>query len=114
MRPIYPGMKARMIDGSTAMVTDVLIDRNDHTPRYVVLSAHGYFGPDVLVPFSAVWRVDNDVHISLNGSEVAAAPRFDLYEHCHVGGLASRSAWRHGADRRFTPDANLRARSVKH
>lgn len=113
MKPVYPGMKARMSDGSNATVTDVLIDRNDHTTRYLVLSANGYFGPDVLAPFSAVWRVDEEAHLSLTGSEVTALPRFDLYEHCHVGGLSSRSAWRYGADRRFTPDANLRARSVK-
>ena len=112
MRPIYPGMKARMSDGSTATVTDVLIDSKDHTTQYLVLSANGYFGPDVLVPFSALWRVDEEAHVSLSGSEVAALPRFDLYEHCHVGGLASRSAWRHGADRRFTPGPKGRASSV--
>ena len=47
MKPIYPGMKARMSDGSTATVTDVLIDRREHAPRLLVLSANGYFGPDV-------------------------------------------------------------------
>jgi hypothetical protein len=99
MKPIDPGMKARMSDGSTATVTDVLIDCKDHTPQYLVLSAHGYFGPDVVAPYSAVWRVDDDVHLALTGSEVAALPHFDLYEHCHVRGLCSRSAWRYGEHR---------------
>jgi hypothetical protein len=113
MRPVYPGMKARMSDGGTAMVTDVLVDRQEHTPRLVVLSANGYFGPDVVAPFSAIWRVDDEVHLSLSGSEVAALPHFNLYEHCHLGGFSSRSAWRHGADRRLAPGPRLRASSAQ-
>jgi hypothetical protein len=113
MRPIYPGMKARMSDGSTATVTDVLIDRYDHTPRLLVLSANGYFGPDVVAPFTAVWRVDDDVHLALTGSEVASLPRFNLYEHCRVGGFSSRSAWRCGADRRIAPGPRPRASNVR-
>ena len=113
MRPIYPGMKARMSDGSTATVTDVLIDCKDHTPQYLVLSANGYFAPDVVAPYSAVWRVDDEVHLALTGSEVAALPHFDLYEHCHVDGLSSRSAWRYGADRRLAPGSRPHASSVQ-
>jgi hypothetical protein len=103
MKPIDPGMKARMSDGSTATVTDVLIDCNDHTPHYLVLSANGYFGPDVVAPYSAVWRVDDDVHLTLTRSEVAALPHFDLYEHCHVSGLCSATAWRYGEHRHVVP-----------
>jgi hypothetical protein len=113
MKPIYPGMKARMSDGSTATVTDVLIDRREHAPRLLVLSANGYFGPDVVAPFSAIWRVDDEVHLSLSGSEVAALPHFNLYEHCHVDGLSSRSAWRYGADRRLAPGSRPRAGGVQ-
>lgn len=99
MKPMYPGMKARMVDGSTITVTDILIDRGTHALRYLVLSANGYFGPDVLAPASTVWRVDDWVHLTLTGSEVAALPRFDHYEHCRSGDLCSRSAWRYGASR---------------
>jgi hypothetical protein len=113
MKPIYPGMNVRMSDGSTATVTDVLIDRHEHTPRLLVLSANGYFGPDVVAPFSAIWRVDDDVHLALTGSEVAALPHFNLYEHCHVDGFSSRSAWRYGADRRLAPGSNSRAGSMQ-
>ena len=113
MKPVYPGMKARMSDGSTATVTDVLIDHREHAPRLLVLSANGYFGPDVVAPFSAIWRVDDEVHLSLDGSEVAALPHFNLYEHCHVEGFSSRSAWRYGADRRLAPHPTPRAGSVQ-
>ena len=34
-----------------------------------MLSANGYFGPDVVAPFSAIWRVDDDVHLSLSESD---------------------------------------------
>ena len=78
-----------------------------------MLSANGYFAPDVVAPFSAIWRVDDAVHLSLDGSEVAALPHFDLYEHCHVDGFSSRSAWRHGADRRLAPGPGPRAGSAQ-
>lgn len=100
MRPMYPGMKARTIDGGTVTVTDILIDRRSHELRYLVLSANGYFGTDVLAPASSVWRVDEAVHLALTSDEVAALPRFDHYAHCRAGDLCSRSAWRYGANRR--------------
>ena len=99
MRPMYPGMKARTSDGGVATVTDILIDRRSHELRYLVLSANGYFGPDVLAPSSAVWRVDEAVHLALTSGDVATLPRFDHYEHCRSGDLCSRSAWRYGANR---------------
>lgn len=103
MRAIYPGMVARLTDGTVVRVTDVLIDRAEHAPRYLVLNPWGYFGPHVLAPFSSVWRVDDSVHLVLTGSEVAGLPHFDHYG---VSGLCSRAAWRYGADRRLTPRAN--------
>lgn len=100
MRAIYPGMMARTSDGGVMRVTDVLIDRQDRTPRYIVLNPWGYFGPDVLAPFAAVWRVDQAVHVSLTSGEIAALPR---YGYTNATGLCSRSAWRHGADRKMAP-----------
>ncbi len=99
MKPIIPGMKARFSDGGTATVTDVLIRRSDHTAQYVVLSAWGYFGPDALVPFSAIWRIDDAVHLNLASSDIAALPTYNHFEHCGPNGLCSRSAYRHGARR---------------
>jgi hypothetical protein len=92
-------MKARFADGGAATVTDVLIRRSDHTAQYVVLSANGYFGPDVLVPFSAVWRVDDAVHLAVRTDEIAALQRYNHYEHCKASGLCSRSVFRYGASR---------------
>lgn len=112
MRAIYPGMKVHTPDGDIMMVTDVLIDSSDHTPRYLVLNPWGYFGPDVLAPFSAVWRVDDGVHLSLSSDEIAALPRFNHYEHCKVTGLCSRAAWRYGAARQLAPRARPPLRTV--
>ena len=99
MKTMYPGMKARLIDGGITSVTDILISREDHSARFVVLSPHGYFGPDVLAPVSAVWRVDEAVHLTLTADDLEALPRYDHYAHCRPAGLYSRSAWRYGAAR---------------
>lgn len=108
MKPMYPGMKARLSDGAAITVTDILIDRNTHALRYLVLSANGYFGPDVLAPASNVWRVDDHIHLSLTSEEVAALQAFDHYAHCRTGDLSSRSAWRYGAARHLAPRAMAR------
>lgn len=99
MKPITPGMKARFADGGTATVTDVLIRRSDHTAQYIVLSARGYFGPDALVPFTSVWRVDDVVHLALSSSDVGALPCYNHFEHCGPDGHCSRSSYRYGASR---------------
>ena len=97
MKLIHPGMKARLSDGSTAMVTDVLIDALDGAERYVVLSANGYFGPDVVAPISSVWRVDDHVHGEISSQEMAFLPHFVPLDYCRDNGLCSRAAASHGA-----------------
>lgn len=99
MKTIRPGMQARLIDGSVALVSDVLIDRATHEARFVVLCAHGYFGPDVLAPIGEVWRVDDAVHLALTMNDVLAMPRYDHFMHSRAAGLCSRAAWMHGASR---------------
>ena len=100
MKTIYPGMKARLIDGGIATVADVLIGRDDRVSRYVVLSTRGYFGPNVLAPISSVWRVDDAVHLALTTDDVIHLPKYDHYAHMRAGGMYSRSAWRYGASDR--------------
>lgn len=102
-------MKARLTDGSVATVVDVLIDYRERAARYVVLNTRGYFGPDVLVPLSAVWRVDDAVHLALTTKDLATLPCYDHYVHSHVGGLCSRSAWRYGTVRRHVAPASRAA-----
>lgn len=76
MRYIYAGMTAYLKDGRTATVAGVLLDPETHERRYVVLAANGLFGPDVLVPFSAVWLIDENLHLDLTCAELAGLPAF--------------------------------------
>lgn len=102
MKSIYPGMKARSSNGTAIPVTDVLLDRQTHALRYLLLCTHGCFGPDVLVQPSAILFVDDDVHLALTDAEIAQLPRYDHYVTC-ADGLCSRSTYRFGADRRTLP-----------
>jgi hypothetical protein len=104
MKFIHPGMKACMADGGTATVTDVLIDPHDGGERYVVLCANGVFGPDVVVPFSAVWRVDDHVHLTLSSHDVATSPCFTPVLYCREQGLCSRAAGQRGAGWHHKPE----------
>lgn len=103
MKPIQPGMKVHMSDGGTATVTDVLIDPRDAGERYVVLSAHGYFGPDVVAPAAAVWLVDDHVHVALTCAELETLPPFEAGAYLEQEGLCSRAASQHGPHHHHAP-----------
>ncbi len=102
MRAIFPGMTARLNSAAAIPVTDVLLDTRTHALRYLVLSPNGYFGRDVLAPAATIMFVDDDVHLALTNDELVHLPCYDHYAY-RADGLCSRSAYRHGADRRTTP-----------
>jgi hypothetical protein len=102
MKSIFPGMKARSSTGTSIPVSDVLLDRQTHALRYLVLCINGYFGQDVLAPPSAILFVDDDVHLALTDAEIAQLPCYDHAVYC-TDGLCSRSAYRFGADHYTLP-----------
>jgi hypothetical protein len=106
MRAIFPGMTARLNSGVAIPVTDVLLDTRTHALRYLVLSPNGYFGQDVLAPAATIMFVDDDVHLALTNDELVQLPYYDHYAY-RADGLCSRSAYRHGADRRTAPRPRL-------
>ena len=106
MRVIFPGMTARLNSGVAIPVTDVLLDMRTHALRYLVLSPNGCFGQDVLAPAATILFVDNDVHLALTDNELVQLPCYDHYAY-RADGLCSRSAYRHGADRRTLPRPRL-------
>lgn len=97
MKPIYLGMKARLIDGAECRVTDVLIDPRDGDEHYIALSANGFFGPDVIAPLSAVWHIDDCVHLALSTADVAALQHVTPAARDREDGLRSCAGVRHGA-----------------
>jgi hypothetical protein len=96
MKPIYPGMKAQLAQGGTAAVVDVLYDPDDGTRRALVISINGYFGPDVVVPATAVWHVDEQVHLALTKADAADLPRHDPAHYSGGAGSYSRAHAAHG------------------
>lgn len=111
MKPIQPGMKACASDGSRCAVVDVLVDPHDGTEHDVVLSAHGYFGPDVVAPLSAVWCVDDRVHLDLSATDVTTLPPYHHETYCRAHGLFSRAAARHSGLRTAHPHRGPRGPS---
>lgn len=95
MAPIYPGMKVHMTDGATAVIIDVLINPDTLTERYIVLSARGIFGPNVIAPCSNVWHVDDCVRVNLTSADVAALPVFESVTSLQESGLVSRATGQH-------------------
>ena len=77
MKLVYPGMLAHLADGSTVQVTDVVSDGRTGCGPSLVLATHGLFGPDVVAPITAVWRVDEDVHLRLTVEAARQLPRFE-------------------------------------
>jgi hypothetical protein len=96
MKPIYPGMKAQLAQGGTAAVVDVLYDPDDGTRRALVISINGYFGPDVVVPISAVWHVDEQVHLALTKADVADLSHHDPAHYGEATGRHGRAHTAHG------------------
>lgn len=90
MKIVHPGMTARLADGGTGTISDVLVDAASGEERYVVLSVDGYWGPLRVAPSSAVWRVDEQVHLSLTCGEVVVLPLFDLTTYGAAAGLRRR------------------------
>jgi len=108
MKRVYPGMTARLSDGATTTVVDVLLDARTGKERYLVLAVHGFFGPDVVAPYAAVWHVDDRVHVALTMREAAALPHFDPAAYGPAAGLCSRrhlmaGAWSHRSATRRVP-----------
>lgn len=104
MKRVYPGMTACLSDGTTTTVVDVLLDAGTGEERYLVLAVHGFFGPDVVAPYAAVWRVDGRVHVALTMREAAALPHFDPAAYGSAASLCSRrhlmaGAWDHSRRR---------------
>lgn len=97
MKYIHPGMKACMTGGDSAIVTDVLLDPHDGAERYLVVNVDGFFQPDVVVPISAVWCVDEQVHLALSSHDTGTLPRFTPVRYCRDMGLCSRGAVQRGA-----------------
>jgi hypothetical protein len=91
MKPIYPGMTAYLDGGGTVRVVDVLADVGTRAECYLVLAAYGVFGPDVVAPCSAVWCVDEHVHLALTVSDLATLPRFEAERYGTAAGLYSRA-----------------------
>lgn len=83
MKLIVPGMKAHLADGSIVEIVDVASDAHTGHEPYLVLAAHGLFGPDVAAPITSIWRVDKDVHLALSAKEAAALPRVVPPTHAH-------------------------------
>ena len=90
MRHAHPHMLARLSDGATTSVIDVLTDAVTGEERYLVLRVNGYWGQDVVAPYSTVWCVDADVHVALSGVEAATLPTYDPGLHGPAAGLHSR------------------------
>lgn len=96
MKPIYLGMDVRLAQGELCHVADVLIDPCDGSERYVVLDVNGFFGPDVVVPVSAIWLVDTCVHMTISAADLASLPHYDATAFCRDTGLRSCACVRHG------------------
>lgn len=95
MKRIETGMKVHTTDRGMATVMGLLVDQSNPGQGYLVLEANGYFAPDVVAPLSAVWLVDDCVHLTLSSEEVAALPTIDQFEDCFVMGLSRTSTWRY-------------------
>ena len=96
MKPICLGAEVRLARGATCHVTDVLIDPRDGAQRYIALNVNGFFGPDVVAPVSAVWLVDDCVHVDLSVDDLPSLPRYNAATYCRETGLRRCAAVRHG------------------
>lgn len=79
--PIRPGMTARLIDGGTVTVVDVLDATASRRCRLLVLRTDSLTGRKVVAPYSAVSYVSGPVHLSLSMRQVLALPAFDPIRH---------------------------------
>jgi hypothetical protein len=78
MKLIYPGMVAHLVDGTPVLVTDVVSTGPAEEDQYLALATHGLFGADVLAPCTAVWRVDENVHLRLTPQDAERLPQVAL------------------------------------
>jgi hypothetical protein len=73
---IRPGMTARLMDGGTLTVVDVL--RSNRGVLSLVLHAGGLHGrQQVVASFDAVSHVDGVVHLRLSERQVQALPAYN-------------------------------------
>jgi hypothetical protein len=105
MKYIYSGMKAYMNDGAVARVCGILFDPHTSERRGLVLAANGLFGPDVVVPFSAIWLIDDAVHLTLSCAEVATMPCFHRTPSGEPAAVPE-ATWRYVPRRRAVPSAH--------
>jgi hypothetical protein len=108
MKYIYAGMKAYTTDGHVMPVRGVLLDADTYERRYLVLAANGLFGPDVQVPFSVVWLIDDAVHLNLTLVEISALPAFHRFGHADSATAALEPAWHYIQRRRAHPHSHAR------
>ncbi len=95
MKPIYLGMTACLSGGGTCHVMDVLIDPSDGTQHYIVLDARGFFRSDVVAPVSAVWLIDERVHLTVSAADLESLPHYNQTLFCRETGLRSCASVRH-------------------
>ena len=90
MKAVHAGRTARLADGGTGTIGDVLVDAGTGEERYIVLSVDGYWGPLRVAPASTVWRVDEQVHLGLSCHEAATLPLYEPAAYGAAAGLRRR------------------------
>ena len=78
---IHPGMTARLLDGGTAAVVDVVIHPTRQMEPLLVLRVDPLLGPTVVASYTVVSHVDGWVHLTMSTHEARALPAFDPLRH---------------------------------
>ncbi len=87
------GLAVTATDGPAGRIDDVLSHKESGLPAYLVVSAKGFFGHDVVTPFESVESVDDDgVHLRLTRAALHGEPAYDPARHGEASGLISASA----------------------
>jgi len=94
------GVAVTATDGPAGRIDDVLSHVESGLPAYLVVSAKGFFGHDVVTPYGLVERVDAaGVHLRLTRAALQAEPAYDPARHGESAGLTSASATRYKGER---------------
>lgn len=94
------GLAATATDGPAGRIADVLSQKESGLPAYLVVSASGFFGHDVVTPYESVESVDDaGVHLRLTRAALHAEPAYDPARHGESSGLISANAVRYKGGR---------------